>query len=71
MEKRGAGKWRDGRKDDFIFLYCSHYLKRRSVARSSFMIFFYFYFYFLKGEEGRNSVMPSISLSEEKTFLKK
>lgn len=31
---------------------------------------FLFSFYFLKGEEGRNDVVPSISPSEEKTFLK-
>lgn len=66
MEKRGAGKWGDGRKDYFIFLYRSHYLKFRSLALSAFMIFF-----FLKGEEGRSDVVPSISPSEDKTFLKK
>lgn len=64
MEKRGAGKWGDGRKDYFIFLYCSHYLEFRSMARSAFTTFF------LKGEEGRTDVVPNISPSEDKTFLK-
>lgn len=41
MEKRGAGKWGDGRKDYFIFLYCSHCLKFRSLATSTFMISFF------------------------------
>lgn len=68
MEKRGAGKWGDGRKDYFIFLYCSHYLKFRSLAMSAFVISFFF---FLKGEEGGSDIMPSISPSEDKTFLKK
>lgn len=69
MEKRGAGKWGDGRKDYFIFLYCSHYRKSRSSAVSAFVgLFFVFLF---KGEEGRSDILPSIPPREDETFLKK
>lgn len=44
MEKRGAGKWGEGRKDYFIFLRFSHYLKFRSLTMSTFMAIFFFIF---------------------------
>lgn len=66
MEKRGAGKWGEGRKEYFYFFTFSHYLKFRSLAMSTFLMGF-----FLKGEKGRSEVMPSISPSEDETSLKK
>lgn len=43
MEKRGAGKWGEGRKDYFIFLRFSHYLKFRSLAMSAFVMVWFFF----------------------------
>lgn len=50
MEKRGAGKWGEGRKDYFIFLRFSHYLKFMSLAMSAFVMVFFIFF---KGGGGK------------------